>query len=140
MSVTFLSQSIVETPDGRILKISFAGNLQEGSAGNDEAAEMKRIIEKSVAEASPDAVVFDLSELQYSWGDAFCQIALPLRRSDGTFRPSCIVAIGKTADSLSALLTPNFLLGFAGVSLYNRVDVAIQHLSESLARRRPDSC
>ena len=74
------------------------------------------------------AVVFDLSDLVYVWGDAICGIVDPLHREAGGFLPSCIVARGATAVALSGLVQPHTIFGLAGTALVERVGEALERL------------
>jgi hypothetical protein len=65
----------------------------------------------------PKGVIFDLLGLEYEWGNAICGLALPLVRKDRSFRPSCLVAQGKTAAALRGLLIPSTIFGLAGTQL-----------------------
>jgi hypothetical protein len=74
-------------------------------------------------------VVFDLLDLEYRWGDAICQIVLPLRTADGGFLPARILARGPTADALEPLMAPTWLLGIAGVTRRDSLAHAVRDLA-----------
>lgn len=112
--------------DGPVLHIVFAGVYPMGSAGNPSAARMREFTAAAVLKHSPSAVVFDLLDVEYRWGDGICQIALPLRRVDGSLVPARILARGETADALAPLLGPNWLLGVAGVTRSDSLEQALQ--------------
>ena len=124
---------VSDLPNKRIIRCSFGGLSLLGSEGNPMAGEMKRLVAEAVQDLCPAAVVFDLSDLEYSWGDAICQIVVPLMRKDGSFVPSAIVATGGTATALSPLLEPNFLLGLADSRLCPSCDEAVAYLGRELA-------
>ncbi|WP_153800114.1 hypothetical protein [Foetidibacter luteolus] len=52
-----------------ILAISFHGTYREGAAGSPDAGLMKGIIKTGVSVFDPFALLIDLSDLEYNWGD-----------------------------------------------------------------------
>jgi hypothetical protein len=52
------------------LVLNFSGVYGVGSAGNGDAAFMRIITQAALSSWDSDAVVFDLRELAYEWGDA----------------------------------------------------------------------
>jgi hypothetical protein len=52
------------------LVLKFSGVYGIGSEGNGDAAFMRMITRATTSAWQPDAVVFDLRELAYEWGDA----------------------------------------------------------------------
>jgi len=50
------------------------------------------------------------------------------------FRPSAIVASGRTACSLEPLLGPQFVFGVAGTKMVNTIPEALNHLKHMLGR------
>ena len=94
MSVlTSTSEQILSPESGPILCVAFAGEYPPGSAGNSCAAEMIAYTRSVLAGADASAVLFDLRNLRYVWGDAIGGLALLLKKN-GVFRPSAIVASG----------------------------------------------
>lgn len=110
------------------MQLCFCGEYPHGSLGNTTAKMMEHDLASAVAEFAPVGVIVDCTELDYRWGDAICQIAMPLRRPDKSFIPACIVASGETAKALAPLIAPNWLLGFAGIQLVGSVDDACRIL------------
>lgn len=53
----------------RVLVVGFNGSYGFGSAGNADAAFMNEALELCFAEQEPSALILDLSELEYEWGD-----------------------------------------------------------------------
>jgi hypothetical protein len=84
----------------------------------------------------PKGVIFDLLGLEYEWGNAICGLALPLVRKDRSFRPSCIVAQGKTAAALRGLLLPSTIFGLAGTQLLESAEEALGLLETRLRDER----
>lgn len=114
----------VETSDHRIIIVRFAGTYPPGSAGNDFAREMVNYLRSVLSEVAAGGVVFDLTFLEYEWGDAIGSLAFPLLRGDKP-RPAAIVAHGQTASALKPLLQEPCVLGVAGVALTESVEEAI---------------
>ncbi len=117
---------------GDIIRVSFSGYYPPGSAGNDIAAKMESIVADAVQEFHTVAVIFDLSRLNYVWGDAIGGIFSPLFRKDSNM-PSCVVARGRTARALCALIEPAWLPGIAKPRLFAKPEEAMKHL-ESQAK------
>ena len=116
-----------ETKQGPIVRIAFSGKYPPGSAGNEIAAKMKSIVADAVQELHPVAVIFDLSRLNYVWSDAIGGIFSPLFRKDSII-PSCVVARGKTARALGALIEPAWLPGIAKPRLFAKPEEAMERL------------
>ncbi len=107
--------------------VQYGGSYPPGSKGNDFAHAMIEFLEKAIAEAKPEAVIPDLTQLDYVWGDAICGLAMALY--DGArFRPAALIATGKTAEALKPLFEPSILFGIAGVKLVGTMDEAVEHV------------
>ena len=129
------SRELVSEPgEPPIIRISFRGSYPAGSEGNATADAMAAFVREVVAEAQPAAVVFDLRALTYTWGDAICGIVWPLRDEQGSFRPSCIVAQGRTARALGGLVHPPWLFGMAGTTLVQALPDALRDLRSRTCR------
>jgi hypothetical protein len=76
---------VSEPGEPPVISISFRGAYPAGSEGNATADDMTAFVREVVAEAQPAAVVCDLRELTYTWGDAICGIVWPLRNERGRF-------------------------------------------------------
>ena len=113
---------------GLILQIRFQGEYAYGTLGNPAARSMKEAVASAFSDSGAVAVIFDLLDLEYRWGNAICEIALPLFRPDRSFFPACIVAAGETAKALAPLTGPNWMWGIAGIPLVNTVDQALSNL------------
>ena len=116
--------------DRPILHIAFVGTYPPGSAGNSNAAEMRDFTALAVTKHDAAAVIFDLLEVEYRWGDAICQLAIPLRQADGSYLRARILSRGETAAALAPLLAPNWLLGIAGVSRSESLQAALEELAQ----------
>jgi hypothetical protein len=121
-------------PKGQIVAVVFGGKYLPGSQGNEFARQMVDYLRSIVADTQPAAVVIDLTHLDYIWGDAICSLALPLAEAGKRFRPSAIVARGRTARSLRPLMEPPWLLGAAGMKLFDNREDAGAHLEDLLSR------
>ena len=114
--------------DGPILHIAFAGQYPPGSIGNPTARRMREFTAAAVSEHAPAAIIFDLLELEYRWGDAICSIAQPLLGEDGMLLPARILTKGDTAAALAPLLGPNWMLGIFGVRSSETLKSALHDL------------
>jgi hypothetical protein len=121
---------LTRTEAGSIILISFSGDYPAGSAGNEVAREMEAVVTNAVAEFAPVAVVFDLSELDYTWGDAIAGIFWALRRDSGDFLPSCVVAKEETGKALVDLVTQSQLSGVFKTDFSHEISQAMEHLAK----------
>jgi hypothetical protein len=131
--LTYSHELALDSPRGPVVAISFRGAYPAGSQGNGHAAAMRDYIAGVVAEGAPAAVLFDLTGLQYTWGDGICSLAIPLRVGQQTFIPFCLVASEPTATKLAPLLGPSFLLGLAGGRLFPTRPEGLSYLAARLA-------
>lgn len=134
MSLSSQTRILEKTGAGSIILIAFSGDYPPGSAGNETAQQMKTDVINAVAEFSPMAVVFDLSELKYVWGDAITGIFLALRRSSRDFLLSAVVARGETRKALMDLLSQSRLLSVFNIDFFDGLDQALRHLNERLSK------
>lgn len=56
------------------LVVTFTGVYGVGSAGNSDAAFMRAVIARGLQATTPAAVVLDLRELDYRWGDMMASV------------------------------------------------------------------
>lgn len=70
-----LNYSFTSTSDNRVLIIGFMGKFGRGSQGNDDARSMNAVVHAGIAAFDPEAIVLDLREMAYQWGD---MITLPI--------------------------------------------------------------
>ena len=61
--------SAADEATSSVLVVRYDGTYGHGSAGNDDARYMYAMATAGVAAFEPDAVIHDLSELRYGWGD-----------------------------------------------------------------------
>lgn len=128
------SKTLENTDNGPIIEVSFRGTYPPGTEGNPHAAVMKHHVKRLVAEKSPVAVLFDLTELAYVWGDALGSIAWDLhqktdpRKSKMLFIPACVIARGRTAKALEWFFSPNVIFGIAGMRLFDNVADGLEFL------------
>jgi hypothetical protein len=125
-----------------LLVVAFAGHYPDGSAGNPTADRMKQAVAEAVAglPEPPAAVLFDLTELHYEWGDAILGILYLLKRNAGSRRrpvlawpPVAIAARGATREALTTLGAEGGLGGLVEVRLVGTREEALAHLRERLA-------
>jgi hypothetical protein len=115
---------------GRVLEITFEGTYPPGALGNEPARKMIDFARKMIVAEKPGAVLYNLRQLNYVWGDAVVGLARPLVDSERkTILPACIYAEGGAAAALQALL-PTFVV--YEVELFQDRDAAIERLHERL--------
>ena len=85
-----------------------------------------------MAECPPAAVLFDLTGLDYAFGDAINSLALLVRDGE-SFGPGAVLAAGATAEAIRPLFGPNWLLGVSGMPLLEDEAAALAFLRESLS-------
>lgn len=56
-------------PGGEALVMKFIGTYGYGAGGNGDARYMVAMTRAAIEFCEPDALIFDLSELRYEWGD-----------------------------------------------------------------------
>lgn len=121
-------EQIGERPIGPLVAVAFGGTYPPGSDGNEFALEMVAFVRAVVAKTNPNAVLFDLRGLNYTWGDGICSIVTPLLKAK-RFTPSAIVASGDTARALRPFAQPRSLLGVAGAMIFETREEAVAHLN-----------
>jgi len=129
------SERVAQHKAGPIVAVAFAGNYPPGSLGNDCALQMISYLRSVLTKTNPVAVLFDFRELQYVWGDAIGGLAHELLLRSASFRPSVIVATGRTARSLEPLLGPRFIFGIAGTRMFGTVLEALNHLKQVVGQQ-----
>jgi hypothetical protein len=98
--------------------IRFVGVYPPGSAGNDLAGRMKLFVMRSIYGVAQKKVIIDLTELDYVWGDAICQVFYVAIEADCELT---VVAQGRTLESLKPLFTNQWLPGAFGAKLIAQV-------------------
>jgi len=71
------SRVVYESAEGPVICVAFRGYYPPGSAGGPVAVAMREYISEVVAKHSPAALMFDLTGLDYVWGDSILSIVLP---------------------------------------------------------------
>jgi hypothetical protein len=125
------------TPDGPIVAVNLTGTFGPGSEGNPFAVEIAGYLRSTIQQTLPVAGLFDLTELDYVWGDAIAGLAMPLmvEKDPIHFLPSAIVVTGHTAQALQWLLEPRCLFGIAGIRLFSTREEAVADLQATLSGR-----
>ncbi|NNE09663.1 MAG: hypothetical protein HKN20_13970 [Gemmatimonadetes bacterium] len=131
-------ERLEETVHGGILMISFGGAYPIGSMGNEAASSMKQYVKEIVAAENPAAVLFNLTRLDYEFGDAIMGIVKPLIDADRNVRPICIHAAGNTALALAPFFGPGFLWGVLGIASCDTRAEGIEKLNKMLAQSEED--
>lgn len=110
---------------GQILTAAISGFYPPGSAGNEHARVMQNQVSNKINEIQPSAVLFDLSGLDYVWGDTICCLAVTTIQHS---LPSCIYATGRTATALEGI----FSIFKPHVKLFRDHENAIVYLGDQL--------
>src|SRR5436309_6487075 len=105
--------------DPVILVLEFSGTHGEGTAGNDDAEYMRVITQAALSLWDIHAVVFDLRELRYCWGNGIWDV---FRRSGAEQYPRGLVVSDLCRDGFStcAGLVP---------PMFESLEAAVEHLS-----------
>jgi hypothetical protein len=133
MEVLCESRRLLKTEHGLIVEITFAGHLADGSQGNSDANEMKAYVAAVVKNDRPIAILFNLTDLCYHFGDAIGGIAVPLFVKTKSAIPACFVANGETARALEWFFKKNMIFGFAGFKLFPDHDQGLAFLRERIS-------
>ncbi len=138
MGVLCESCPLLKTQRGLIVEIAFAGHFGVGSLGNLDAIEMKTHVEKVVKNDRPIAVLFNLANLHYEFGDAIGAIAVPLIVEKKSWIPACFVARGNTAQALQWAFNKNMLFSVAGFKMFPDHEQGLAYLRERISAQYPD--
>ena len=132
--ISATTEHITRHKAGAVLAVAFAGKYPAGSGGNQCAAEMVSYLRSALTTTDAAAILFDLRNLEYTWGDAIGGLAWVLQKQAGVFRPSAIVANGLTARALAPLVGPQCSFGVVGTKMFGSMPEAIDHLERVLAQ------
>ena len=129
------ARTIEDTPAGPILAICFAGHYPPGSLGNTPCAKMISRAKSLITEPHPAALLFDLTHLDYVWGDSIGGgiISLAFDKSGHGFLPTCLVARGRTAKALNGLMSLG--LDKIGFRLFKDEEEAVDFLRQKLGQQ-----
>jgi hypothetical protein len=78
------------------------------------------------------AALFDLRDLEYTWGDAIGGVVWALRQEGMDFLPSAIVANGRTALALKSLFDMRGIFSVAGTKLFRTMNEPLRYLEGAL--------
>jgi hypothetical protein len=140
MGVLCESRSLLKTERGPIWEIAFAGRFGDGSQGNSDADEMMAYVTRVVKNDRPAAVLFNLSNLAYEFGDAIGGIAFPLIVKGKSVTPACFVANGTTAQALQWLFQKNTIFCLARFKLFSDREQAVAFLRERINKTQRGTC
>jgi len=140
MGVLCESRPLLKTQRGLIVEIAFAGHFGDGFQGNLDANEMKTHVEKVVKNDRPIAVLFNLTNLHYEFGDAIGgAIAVPLLIIEKkSWIQACFVASGKTAQALQPFFNKNMIFSVAGFKMFPDHEQGLASLRERISGQGPD--
>ena len=119
-------------PQGNILEISFRGTHECSHGG-----EMNRYIREKLEEHAPAAIVFNLLDYQYVWGNDVGVLfwASIVHRNPKEIRPVCILATGTTYTSLYNLSKDSKLIDVFKIEFASTEELALERLRERLGNR-----
>ncbi len=118
-----------------ILLLEYDGAYPYGSQGNEIAHFMSRYAQGAYNHYLPRAILFDLTLLDYVWGDSICKLVQVIGRERHEMPlsiPTCVVARGETYESLKPLFESTFLFYWAGTKLMSKRGEALEFLLEAL--------
>ena len=116
--------TVRETASGaRILEIVFVGKHEHIDSHG-----MGTYLEEQIDLNMPAAVVLNLIDFKYSWGNDMGNLFGPL-----LLKPFCIIAEGVTARSLQSLLGPTRLPQWAEACYFKDPEEGFQYLDQELA-------
>lgn len=95
-SFSLINETVSYYPE--ILVIKFTGEYRDGSTGNSDAKLMKGIINLATDLWSPDAILIDLSDFKYEWGDFIENVFVPIGN-----KPLGVIVGAKCRKGLSTL-------------------------------------
>jgi len=122
------SRILAKSSQGKVLEITFYGTHECSHGG-----EMDRYIRERLAEHSPAAIIFNLLNYQYVFGnDVTGLFTASIDRDAKGFqiRPVCIVATGTTYTSLYSFFKSAKLIDALGIEFVSTVESALQWLRE----------
>lgn len=118
------SQVLQISPLGTVVEISFRGT-HEWTHGN----EMHRYVEKVVSERRPAAIVFNLLDYRYVFGNDVTALFTAAYDQDAKkLRPVYIAATGTTYTSLYNLFETGRIQESLGIEFVDSVEEAVQRL------------
>ena len=121
------------TQAGPIVSLSFSGYYPPGSMGNEPWAKARDQAERLIADFSPAALLFDLTDLDYVWGDSIAGLfCLIYKNKKQRPKAACLVARGRTAVALKTLLESLHLP--VDVPMFETTEDGIAFLRRSLAQ------
>jgi hypothetical protein len=95
-----LTHALNKLPSGEdVLVVRITGSIASGTDGNDPTAALDERVNGLFERLSPAAVVLDLLDLEYLWGDGMIKVAYPADHV-----PVAVAARGETAKALGSLL------------------------------------
>ena len=118
-----------------VLLLSYEGIYPYGSQGNEIASGMARHALEAYCQYLPKAIMFDLTHLDYVWGDAICGLVGRIaheRHEMPLSIPTCVLARGETYEALKPLFDSIFLFHWAGSTLISERDEALAYLADAL--------
>jgi hypothetical protein len=95
----FKCNLLSDHPKTRVLTLTISGFYPPGSAGNEHGTAIEKWVTDKIRESQPAAVLYDLTGLDYVWGDEMFGITGPL--SSGIL--VVYLATGRTAKALNSL-------------------------------------
>jgi hypothetical protein len=134
MTLRSHTKLLESTGSASIVLVTFSGDYPPGSEGNEMARDMKDVVTAAVKKFHPSAVVFDLSELHYTWGNSISGIFWALLQDTREFLPSCVVATEPTRRALMELIAASRTSILFKTKFTSGVEEALAHLANRSRR------
>ena len=127
----YFQTSLPSTPHMDVLVVRFSGVSGFGCANNDDATYMDAMIRAGIVSWDPSAVLLDLREMAYEWGDMMVN---PLCAGHGYFvdgsLPIAVVVSGLNRDGLTSLVADE-MQSEPATLLFETMDAALAHLDSA---------
>jgi len=120
------------SPAASILLLAFAGPYGVGSAGRRDAAYLIAMSRAATALWYADALLFDLRQLDYAWGDDICEL-FDVPRLVGFALPAAVLASKANHKPLAGIV--NSGVGEPAAAIFIQRHRAIAHLLDTLRQR-----
>lgn len=126
-------------PGSEALVMKFIGTYGYGSGGNGDARYMTAMTRAAIEFSAPNALIFDLSELGYEWGDMLEAVLTESYRLWGDEdAPHAIVVSDLCEPAIRSLLSDDLLQEESDFLLRDLHD-AVSHVDRIALRRRNKS-
>jgi len=118
---------------GAVLVVRFSGECGYGSASNSDCAYMAAMVRAGLAAFRSLALVLDMRELKYEWGDLMPRVLLAGQDQyvDAPF-PTAVISSDKNREGLASLIRDE-MDEKPGHWLFKDLDAALAYLDKQIA-------